>query len=177
MGMPNMTPPVEGSFDRPRRKVPWFLILLICVVGFCLIMIALGTAIVLPAIARAQEVGQNRACISRLRILSRTLAMYTEANNDHYPLSILPQNFAPGMRANRYLCPRSRMDYHLNWKLAGKPVSSVTDKEKTLTIYEQAKDGTMIFPHSKKANGVFADGSVRSFGSDEKLSEPKPPLR
>ncbi len=174
MGMPRMTPPVEGSYDAPKRKVNWFLMLIIGVIGFCLVMMILGTVIVLPAIARAQEVGQNRSCVTRLRAVSRALEMYMVNNNDHYPLSIVPREFAPKMRANRYFCPRTRTEFRLNDALAGKTTSSVVDKKNTLVIFEASLDGKMHFEHQGKANGAFADGAVRPFGPEEKLASPSP---
>lgn len=174
MGMPRMTPPVEGSYDAPKRKVNWFLMLIIGVIGFCLVMMILGTVIVLPAIARAQEVGQNRSCATRLRAVSRSLQMYTVDNNDHYPLSVVPKEFAPRMRANRYFCPRTRTEFRLNEGLAGRTTSSVNDKEHTLVLFEANRNGKLHFEHQGKTNGAFADGSVRAFGPKDILAAPSP---
>lgn len=174
MGMPRMTPPVEGSYEAPKRKINWFLMLIVGVIGFFLVILILGTLIVLPAIGRAQEVGQNRACQIRLRAVSRALEMYTVNNNDHYPLSIIPREFAPRMRGNRYFCPRTRGEFRFNEDLAGKTTSSVVDKKNTLLIFEANRDGKMPFEHQGKANGAFADGTVRSFSANDKLAAPIP---
>lgn len=169
-----MTPPVEGAFEPTKRKVNWFGLSLVGIFAVGGVLVILALAILLPAFSQAQLQNQNRRCASSLRALGRSLQLYVEANNDTYPLVDVPREFAPKMRGFRYICPRSRSEYRLNPGLVGQKASAVADPKNTLAIFEATREGKAQYPHEKKANGLFADGTVRQFGPNGLIAEPKP---
>lgn len=68
----------------PRRGRSAFTLIELLVV---IAVTALLVSLLLPALGRAREMAKATVCLSGLRSMGQAVAMYCDANKDHYPLS------------------------------------------------------------------------------------------
>ena len=138
-------------------------------------LLAVPTALLLPALAKAKQRAQSINCINKVKQLELAVLMYSNDNKDVWPSAttwcddILQYVGSPQV----FKCPtgdaRQRGHYALNAKLAGLPGKGITNPAKTVMIFESdqgwnASGGPELMlqaPRHRKAVVIgFADGDV-----------------
>jgi len=153
----------------------------IVISGFMLLFsfIAVGAALMLPAVAKLKQNVQNTSCANNARQVALAVRLYADENEGRCPTAVnwcdAILNNLPGPQALK--CPQRRGEqsgFGFNAKLAGRTLSSIPPD--TVMIFEASGGWNFtggpddVLPRPPHGNSYvfgFADGSARQVGRDE----------
>lgn len=143
------------------------------------VSLLIGAGLLLPALAKLKQNGQNTNCENNAKQVALAVRLYADENDGKCPPAVnwcdAILNNLPGPET--FQCPQRRGEksgFAFNAKLAGKTLSSIPPD--TVLIFESgggwnATGGTEAMvsrpPHGKSTVFGFADGSVRPVSRDE----------
>ena len=177
-----MSAPLEGNSSAPKRKTPTLLILGILLIGGCGICAILFAAILFPAFAEARKSAQGNRCMSNLKQIGVSMAIYSGSNDDRLPIANtwVDDMTKIGGRPRQLHCPsvgglRSPdYGYAFNKDLSGKKVHQLEASRELIfdstLLSKNAAGGLDTLPipgrhikGSKPMNHILhIDGSVES---------------
>ncbi|MFO8081021.1 MAG: hypothetical protein R6V07_12035 [Armatimonadota bacterium] len=148
----------KKAIEFRREQIWWILLPLV---------MAVAVAVVMPAIERYQQEGEQRRCLHNMRNLALWTLTYAADNEGMLPTGpdwsgeIAEYVEDP----DALVCPAAdpegpAVSYVLNPNLRGQDVSGIEKPEEVVLIYE-GNVGEVVERHDGGANYAFADGSVR----------------
>jgi prepilin-type processing-associated H-X9-DG protein len=163
----------------PRSKIPIWLVVL-CVVGISLPVVAILAALLLPALSQAKNRARQIICMNNMKQLALGVRMYSSDNKDTFPAAtnwceamtqyVSPGQSTPSSRLSVFTCPTQperRCSYAYNRRLSGVEEGKVDPQ--TVLIFESdagwdAAGGPELASahHKKMINVAFADGHVEA---------------
>ena len=143
----------EGMAPPPKkrgRSVPVF-VLVLAGFGLCIVLIAVGSAALLPAISQARRESGRQTCLNNQSRLALANLLYAADHDDTLPLAgnwtIMTRPFL-GRRQNFFLrCPDAERQGNgpfgiaYNSGLAGKTLSAIDDRQSAPLIFDTDAHG------------------------------------
>lgn len=160
-------PPPGYSAPPPKKNsaAKIVLIVLACVFGGGIVVIAILAAILFPVFQKVRENARVASCQSNVKQIELGMLQYTQDHNDTFPKSAAAYKDAifPYLQSEQlFHCPSDQggpVDYAMNTKLQGVSTDKIAHPEAVVAVYE-GKNQTLNFRHNGKAVVGFADGHV-----------------
>ena len=160
-------PPPGYCVPPPKNNsaVKIVLIVLACVFGGGILLIAILAAILFPVFQKAREKARLSACDSNVKQIELGMIQYTQDHNDMFPKSAAAYKDAvfPYLQSEQlFHCPSDQggpVDYAMNTKLQGVSIDKIAHPDAVIAVYE-GKNQTPNFRHDGKAVIGYADGHV-----------------
>ena len=147
----------------------------ICASAILLLLTPIFAALLLPALAKAQQKAQSVACMNNVKQLALAAKMYADDNKNQFPPAATwcdaIQSYVGSEQP--FKCPAARSDersnYALNARLAGTAENKIEVAATTVLIFEtdggwDVSGGPELLPnrprHGRAVGVAFADGHV-----------------
>ena len=159
-------PPGYGAPPQKSNAAKIVLIVLACVFGAGIFLVAILAAILFPVFQKVRENARVASCESNVKQIELGMLQYTQDHNDTFPKSAAAYKDAvfPYIKEESvFHCPSDQggpVDYSLNTKLQGVSLDKIPHPDAVVAVYE-GKNQTPDFRHNGKAVIGFADGHVR----------------
>ena len=159
-------PPGYGAPPQKSNAAKIVLIVLACVFGGGIFLVAILAAILFPVFQKVRENARAASCQSNVKQIELGMLQYTQDHNDTFPKSAAAYKDAvfPYIKEESvFHCPSDRggsVDYSLNTKLQGVSLDKIPHPNTVVAVYE-GKNQTPDYRHNGKAVIGFADGHVR----------------
>lgn len=158
-------PPPYGAPPQKSGAGKIVLIVLACVFGGGIVVIAILAAILFPVFSKVRENARLASCRSNVKQIELGMIQYTQDHNDTFPKSAAAYKDAvfPYIKEESvFHCPSDQggvVDYSMNTKLQGVSMDKIAHPESVVAVYE-GKNQTPDFRHNGKAVIGYADGHV-----------------
>lgn len=176
-------PPAPGMPVQKRNTTIIWIVVAICVVGFCGLL-AVVAAVLFPVFAQAREAAVATMCLSNIKQIATAQLVYSVDNDDRFPAAEDWQDRVTPYTTSQSLfdCPKLAKDgqsngYAMNAKLGGVAAIKVAAPAETVLLFESmrlernAHSGLEALPnpgrHLRKNSVAFADGSSRKLAPEE----------
>jgi prepilin-type processing-associated H-X9-DG protein len=168
----SMTPPVEAPVPPPKRNNSSLIVVVVLggVGVMCILLIAVGAAVLFPVFAQARRTASRTDALRRMRELSIGALMYSNDNGDRFPLAAtwmdglskyvpMKRGFhSPGLNQRS---PLDRPGYGIAFmkSLSGASVASIENPAQRVMIF----DSTLMGPNA--ASGLETVPKPPRFGN------------
>lgn len=159
-------PPGYGAPPQKSGAAKILLIVLACVFGGGIFIVAILAAILFPVFSKVRENARLASCKSNVKQIELGMLQYTQDHNDTFPKSAAAYKDAvfPYIKEESvFHCPSDKggpVDYSLNKNLQGVSMDRIVHPQEVVAVYE-GKNQTPDFRHNDVAVIGYADGHVQ----------------